>query len=622
MTPDTILVDASMVHMKIAEDYARIGRLIPFPANYHTCVPYLASLLYTWAFMVPGLHQAQHWMLALHVEFGLFVLTLVGVSAAIQQMVGDYRLRAGWVAIFLFPGFFAADSNLEGCADHVVAFFSVAIVISALHVCKTFSKGNSALLGISLAGAILTKYQAVYIIASVALVVAWVWATKWYREIRQGFPGPSAAHRRALLWAPIVVIATTATLASPHFIKNVVFHHNPVFPFMQDTFRNSSPQFRGAPLYVAHLYQAEGWVPQGTLLDKVRHASKLFFEFSFSPHYFFSNSPYFGSLFTLLLPAILVVKNKTNTVRVALIGSGSLFLWCMTFNVDRNLQTFMPVLACVVGALIVKSWQLGWVARAGLIPVIAYQVVWAADLPLFDSRGDRIKASMDLIASGIDKRAKKRFDEYRRSYVELGEAVPVTSRLLMHLGYDALGVNREVWLDRPGFQGLISYQGIKNPRELFDYYRSMGITHVVLDSREDHAATEQDEMLIRILLRRHAVSKGGFGPYNLYALPQSAPPTEHPYQVLALGVTGYAPGLYPIEHLGTSEYLGGDVKTYPPPSKAVTLEGAASLVANSDLILTRQSYPMDAQLRGAIEAQFEVVDHWKDELQLYSRRRH
>ena len=522
MTPDAISVDASMVHLKIAQEYARTGRLVPFLTNYHTCVPHLASILFTWAFIVPGLHVAQHWMLALHLDFCLFVFTSVGVAAAIQRMVGDYRLRAGWVAIFLFPGFFAADSNLNCGADHVVAFYSIVITLATLRVCKTFTKSGCVLLGTALAGALLTKYQAVYLLTSSALIVSVTWLFKLYMEWRRRSLQLPSAHRRDLLWAPAIIAVTTAVLVSPHFIKNAVFYNNPVYPFMTRVFTHSTPHYPNATLYIEHLYQDQNWAPQGSLLDKFLHAAELFATFSFKPHYFLNNTPYFGSLFTLLLPGILLVPKKTNIARAAVIGAGSLLLWGMTFNVDRNLQTFMPVLACVTGAIIVKLWRLGWLARAGLIPLVGFQVVWGGDLPLFDGRGDRMRSAMDLIAAGDLGKAKTRFDDYRRLYVDLGKATPESARLLLHLGHDSLGINRDLWLDRPGFQGLISYQSVRSARELYEYYRSLGITHVILDGREDHAAAEQDEALIRILLRRHALSLGTFGPYNLFELPEIA----------------------------------------------------------------------------------------------------
>ena len=620
MTPDSISVDASMVHLRIAEDYARTGRLVPFPTNYHTCVPHLASILSTWAFIVPGLRAAQHWMLALHLEFCLFVFTCVGVAAAIQRIVDDHRLRAAWVAIFLFPGFFAADSNLSCGADHVVAFFSIAITLAALRVCKNFTRADCVLLGMSLAGALLTKYQAVYLLTSSALVVSLTWAYKLFLDIRRMGIGSPSRHRRDLLIAPLIVVLTIAVFTSPHFIKNTVFYHNPVYPFMTKVFSGSTPHFPNATIYIEHLYEDKNWVPPGSLFDKLSHASELFLTFSFKPHYFLNNTPYFGSLFTLLFPAILFVPKKTNVLRAATIGAGSLLLWGMTFNVDRNLQTFMPVLACVTGALIVKLWRFGWLARVGLIPLVGFQVVWGGDLPLFDGRGDRMRSAMDLIAAGDLGKAKTRFDEYRRLYVDLGEAVPDNSRLLLHLGHDALGIDRELWLDRPGFQGLISYQNVRSARELYDYYRSLGITHVILDGREDHAAAVQDEALFRILVRQHAKSLGTFGSYNLFELPRSSPPAENPYKVLALGISGYTAGLYPIEHLGTIEYLAGNLKKYSSPQEPYTPANAASLLARADVVVMRRDFTIEEQLRSAITSQFESVDNWKEDIALYHRR--
>jgi hypothetical protein len=281
----------------------------------------------------------------------------------------------------------------------------------------------------------------------------------------------------------------------------------------------------------------------------------------------------------------------------------------------------MPVLAAATGALIIKMWRLGWVARAGLVPLIGFQVVWGGDLPLLDSRGSRIKSAMDLIATGHENKAKTRFDDYRRSYVALGEATPKDAKLLFHLAYDALGTDRDILLDRPGFQGLISYEKVHTPRELFDYYRSMGITHVVLDSRESNAAVQQTEILLRTLLRRYASSGGGFGAYHLYSLPKSAPPTERPYQVIALGVSGYSPGLYPIEHLGTVEYLGGDVKKYSPPDRRASAEDWDSLLAAAHCVLMRRDYPINDSNRTKLMSQFESVDSWGGDVTLYVRRR-
>src|SRR6187455_917233 len=80
LSPDAINYDATWNHLVIAQDYAREGRIIPFPGDWIRNLPHLGSVLNTWAFLVPGFDQpALRWMTALHTEFVVFVGTLVAV---------------------------------------------------------------------------------------------------------------------------------------------------------------------------------------------------------------------------------------------------------------------------------------------------------------------------------------------------------------------------------------------------------------------------------------------------------------------------------------------------------------------------------------------------------------
>src|SRR5204862_2711082 len=82
MSPDAITYDASWNHLVIAQDYAREGRIVPFPGDWNKDLPHLGSVLNTWSFLVPGFGQpALHWMMALHTEYCVFVFTLVGIAA-------------------------------------------------------------------------------------------------------------------------------------------------------------------------------------------------------------------------------------------------------------------------------------------------------------------------------------------------------------------------------------------------------------------------------------------------------------------------------------------------------------------------------------------------------------
>jgi hypothetical protein len=576
MTPDALNYDSTWCHLTVAQDYARAGRIVAFPGDYTKNVPQLASLIHTWGWLLPGLDPPLRWMLVLHNEFALFLWTLAGVAAGVRRLVHDPQLRGAWAAFFLFPIIFVYDNNLGGAADHICAFFSVPIMLATLHVCASFSPGSSALLGIVSGGAVLTKYQALYVMVPVALVVGTVWLWRLGEHGCRSTVGtvPRVPLRR-LLWSPLLIAGFGVLCVSPHFIRQAIFHHNPVYPFAQDVFTASTPTLPNAPFLVSNILTDRTWRPTGTLWDRFLHAAKLFVTFSFVPHYSFNNNvPVFGSLFTLLLPALVVVRGRSRLLVAVIIASGALLVWGMVYNVDRNLQIFMPVLVCVVAALIVKIWRLGAIARLGLIPLVGLQIVWGADA-LFYSSHERIHSAMDLIRSGFEGRAETRLSSYRSDYVAIGRALPPAARLLIHTSHISLGIDREVVLDWAGYQSFISYDRVHTPRQLFDYYRSLGITHFLSMTGSRPAASKQEEVLWHAFVSRYALNVGRFGGYRLQRMPDRAPPVENSYRVAVFGLRGYADGIYPIGAMTTNEYLPDELRRFPAPETPMPKEPAA-----------------------------------------------
>lgn len=541
--------------------------------------------------------------------------TLVGVAAATERMLSDTRLRGSWAVVFLFPAFFIADSNLSGSADHVLGFFAVPIALSALHACDGFRRGPCAVLAIVLAGAVLTKYQAIYLLAGSGLFVGAVWLRAWFRELR----GRELVvqTRRNLILAPVVLVCLGLVLVSPHFIKNAVFHRNPFYPFLQEAFSSTWPTFENSAFYVENLFKANDYVPPGTLFDKLWHAAKLFFTFSFDPHYA-APPPHFGSLFTLLLPTLLFGAGRRAIAPFAVMASVALFAWAFTFNVDRNLQAFMPLMAAVTGALLIRAWRFGWLARLGLVPLVGLKLIWAGDMPFLEGRG-RIEQAVTLIASGRNGNAAKRLESFRRDHIGAAGVMPADAKVLSHLSYDVLGYERETLLDRRGFQSLIDYRKINTVRELFELHRSFGITHLVFDARERYPDAQRDEILINVLSRKHAQHLGNFGELGVYALPSEPPPAGPPYRVLALGVTGYADGLYPIDRMTTVEGLPSKLRTYAQPAAPFAPEQAAALVKSADVVLISASKSLDGDASTALE-EFEPITTWGEQCTFFLRK--
>jgi hypothetical protein len=571
MTPEAINYDSRWYHLTVAQDYAREGKIVPFLADYPKCYPHLAGLVHTWGWLVPGLNDPLRWMLALHNEFSLFLWTLVGVAAGVAWLVERVRVKGAWAAFFLFPGIFVYDSNLGGGADHVVAFFAVPLFLAAFRAARDLSPRRCALVGIIAAGALLTRYQSVYLFVPIAALLGVRWfllatGRGGWRSATE--PGPVD---RSQLWrGPATLIAVGAVLSAPHFLKNWIFYRNPVYPFMMDVFSGSRPLPD-----IPHQLADESWRPKGSFLVKLWAAIDMTFRFSFVPHYSFTKGfPVMGSLFTLLLPTLPFLRGQRRLWLGALMSLAAILTWASTYLIDRQAQIFVPMLAAVTGAMILRAWELGRIARVGLVALIGIQLVWAGD-SLFFSGPERLFDAVNLIRSGYEGNARSRFHRYMAAEVAVSKRLPAGSVVLFHNSRLSLGINHKVLQDLAGFQGLISYRGVKTPRDVYDLYRSHGVTHILHQRGVWVAFSKQEEVLFLAFIDRFAGGVFHEGGYEVIEMPKVSPPAQSPYRVLALGLTGYADGVYPIEAMSVIEPIPDPHRSWPSPAVAATPTSAA-----------------------------------------------
>jgi hypothetical protein len=628
MTPEAINFDASWSHFPIAVDYARAGRIIPFDADYTRCFPHLASVVYTWAFIVPAGpigDEPLRWMMAQHLEFFFFLWTLAGVAAMTRWLLDDERVRGAWAAFFLCPAIFVYDNNLGGAADHILAFFGPPLFLAAVRSAPRFDARRTALVGAFAAGALHTKYQGLYLILGVGAVLGGSWIAAAIRAFRARRAPTSAdpplSSWRELAWAPLAVIAAFFFFMAPHFLKNGVFYHNPVYPFAQDVFP-SRPTTPNAAYLFEWLFKDYKWRPHGTFLENVRDAVRLCFSYSFEPHYTFTKGvPNAGSLFTLCLPMALLVRSPRRLWLGFAAGMGALFAWGMIFRVDRHLQTFMPLVMATTGAVLVRAWDLGWIARAGLIPLCALQVIWGGDAAFYAGHS-RLSSAIELLRSGYEGRAATRFSGYRANYRAIGAALPKDARVILHMYRPNLGVSRDILLDWAGQQGLILYEDIHGPRSLYDLWRSLGVTHLLWLPGRRAASTKQEEVLFTDFVQRYGKDRRHIGGEELVTLPSEPPPPDHPFQVLSIGLAGYADGLYPVEAMKTYEAVPENKETFAPPAKPLPQDVAAQLdlVNGVDAVLLADHAKIDAALKGRIDARFVPGQTFSKSFTVYVRR--
>jgi hypothetical protein len=626
LSPDALNYDATWSHVVIAQEYARAGRMIPFLADYNRNVPHLASLIYTWGYLFPEKKEAIRWMFALHSEFTLFLWTLAGVSAALRAIFDEPELRRGWVSFFLFPVIFVYDHNLGGASDHVCGFFSIPIALATLRLCERFVPGWAAVFALVSAGAVLTKLQALFLVLPACIVIAfhWLWQmARHYRARRSSADVPATrplGSLRDLLWAPAIVIVVGLGTFAPHAIRQLVFYNNPFYPFMQDVFVHSTPTVANAAYLVTKALADPLYQPQGTFFEKLLHAAELFVTFSFVPHYSFTRDmPAFGSLFTLLFPCIVFIRNRRLWL-LAAVAAGAVLVWGMVYNVDRNLQAFMPVLVCVTGALVVACWRMGTWARIGLVPLVALQILWGGDA-VFYSQQERLNQGMDLIKSGYEGNAHKRFADFRGWHLEASKSLPRDARVLLHSELTSLGIKREVLLDMTGFQGLIQYDHILTLRQLYLYLRAFGITHLIDLPGSAPSSTTQEEVLWDAFVTKYAVPVHDVGALRITKMPDEPPPDAAPLRVASIGQEGYADGIYPIDALNTLRFLPEQERRYAAPSEPLSDDKKRwhEQLINVDAVVWQKGAHLDRSAKDLLKEKFTIVRNLKGEFTVYMK---
>jgi hypothetical protein len=169
-----------------------------------------------------------------------------------------------------------------------------------------------------------------------------------------------------------------------------------------------------------------------------------------------------------------------------------------------------------------------------------------------------------MIRSGLDGRIKGRFD-YRMDFVRLGRSLPNNAVALFHTERPSLGIDRDLVFDGPRTQAYVFYNNIKGPRALYDYYKRLGITHLIWWSSTPSDHSKQAEALFNDFIFNYAEGRKKFGGLNVAAMPKTRPPPDSEFLVLIVS-TSYENGLYPLQRLTKQELLPKDRQgKYPTP---------------------------------------------------------
>lgn len=531
LTPGNVAFDSRWYHLAIAEHYAAAGAITRFPEGWFCgTYPHLASHLYTWAFLYPDSTLFQRIELAAHLEFLVFLVTLGGVAVLARWCLGEARLRFAWAAMFLFPGIMLYDSSLSVASDHFLALWAPPVFLAFRRAFRRFDVPSAVVLGACLAGAIMTKYQAVYFIPVPALAlgakaIALVWARRR--------SGPGA--RSALLPVGKTLgagVAAALVLSAPLWLKNWIWYGDPVYPMLPNVF---APQPYVPGTDPDKFLQIPMWTPQGTLVERIRQTAAATFTFSFVPHDW-SNLhgvvPVFGSLFTLTVPLLVVLRPRRRVAALAAAVWVGLAVWYWTYHQDRYLQALLPWMAAVVAAIVVMAWRAGWPARAGIAALVAAQVVWGGDVYTFPTHAmlgqAPAKVVLDLVSSGFRRDWTSRTQSLQ-DMEPLAPHLPRGSKVLVHERLIHLGLGAMSVADAPGTQGGISYATLQSPRAVHDLMRRFGVTHLVwVPGSTQGWQTLADDLVFFEYAERHTTNRVSVAGFALATLPPQPPPAGAP----------------------------------------------------------------------------------------------
>jgi Dolichyl-phosphate-mannose-protein mannosyltransferase len=581
--------DARFYHLAIAQQYAVEGAIRPtVEAWWPAALPHLASVLYAWCFTVPQLDMFGRIIAAAHLEFALFLATLASVGVLVRRLVPGLPARGAWVAVFLFPGIFLYDSGLSIAADHVCAFFAVPIYLAFLRVWRRANWRNGALLGAMGAAAVLTKYQAIYLLAAPAFVLLtrflWI-AFKRRGELR--------VHAEALGAG----LAVGAVVTAPHWLKNWVFYGNPVFPNALRRFSLSGyPPGTDAAYDVWHRWQTHDWAAAGGASDRLADTAEALATFSFAHHDwapFHGDVPVFGSLFTLSLLVLPFLRRTKRTWGLVLAAHLGLAVWFMTFHQDRYLQILLPWMAAVVAVTVALCWRERAAIRLGIGVLVGLQVIWGGDVHSFSAHQlthePAAMTTTRLLMAGHAEDYQTRF-ELPGPVFELGRDadLPEGAKVLIHEQHVRLGLWREVVSDKAGWQFRLRYELEPSAASLHATYAKMGVTHIFSYPQIAHGVDSMGaDLRFHDFVFHDGKTLSTHAEFDLLEIGPNAPDATVRDRVAYLGCGDvYQPGLHLLAAMNVREGQGERVKALRPADEPLGDRTVSELLVAADFAVT------------------------------------
>jgi len=537
LTPANVQFDARWKHMALAEDYVAHGGLRRMPEGWvFAARPHLTSYLYAWAFLLPIGTLFHRMELCAHLEFLVFlVTTFFGIAALMRRMLPNIDPRVAWIGRFLFPGVLLYDSSLSAGADHFGALLAPAIAIATLRCYRHLERGWVWLLIVLLSAAVMVKETLAIML--VPLPVAMLGLRALWLILNHDSKRQEAFRLlRTLGFGLVLGLITTA----PFWLKNWIWYRNPVYPSLSHLFASKPWSSMADYRFNVEYSESNMWAPKRTLMGALESLGAIF-NFSFWPNdwsKFHGDRPIFGSLFTLLLPALLWLRG---TKRIwAIVGwvHVALLTWYWVHHQDRYLQAILPMIAACTSSIIVLLWRKDRAVRIALSLLVAVQLALGADVYFIQTHamtGSAVKRVVDLLALGHQGKFDERF-VIEQKYVALADAIPKGKRILFHDMQAHLGSEHEGVRDVALWQSGLNYSLATHPNDIHRWLKEMGVNYIVLNAGKSSGSDRvASDLLFFDFVYRYTKRERNIEGMHVFSLPDTL--FNVPYQDKVVVVT-------------------------------------------------------------------------------------
>jgi hypothetical protein len=572
LSSSTIGYDSSWYHLPVAEAYAAQGAIRPFREGWMLgAYPQLASVLYAWCLVIAH-ETALGWTTCAFLELALALAAIFGLVPLVRALTpGAGRAGWAWCAIALFPAVYLYSPHLE--ADYAAASFTPALLLIAFKLWDRVDRRMLMAGALLLAALLLVKYTAVSAAAFPLLLVGGGIARELWRARASfhDFRFRLGAITQSVALATGVFGVATAS----HWLKNWIAYGDPLFPNL------STKPFSPATLsaykeVLLTLWQpppgAEGWWQTARALGA----------FSFEPKdysWYNDGHPIFGSLFTLTLPALLLLSGLRRVLALHLGTLLGVMIWFRLHHQDRYLLVLLPAMCAVTAATLRALWRVGTLPRLLVVMACSVQLLWGFRWALHLFPFDAVRSAVwsPTVESWRTTQTNRAW-----AMCALGRKLR-PGKILMHSTRLRLGLRHDSLTDSLGYQTRLSFAELATDRRVYDELKALGVSQLYAPSPGDGLETLGGELVFRGFFERWGRPTD---ESSVRLMPLERPPAKDPAERLAF-VDACEPTSAGLYRVGSLTSLTNAAPTgLPAPVSKLEAGDAAPLLKRAEFLVS------------------------------------